>query len=208
MTGQIRAQAERRARAAAWFATCGAVAGSLLTLAAGMALGAEEAAGHGEATPWLDLLWKTVNFVVLIAILVYFGRRPIGNWLGGAARQARTSLEETREAARQAEADLAEQKDKMANLQAELERMASEARANAQAERDRLIEQARADAERLREQARQQIEAEFRQARLQLKRELADEMTRHAESLIRERMTAQTQDKLVTDYIDALGARR
>jgi F-type H+-transporting ATPase subunit b len=187
--------------------------GPTLTLAAGLvillapwAAGVAWAAEGGSDDPWRDLLWRAVNLGTLLVLLYLFARKPIAGLFGGAARAARAELDAQREDARRAEAELAEQRRRIEGLQAELERMAAEAREEARSEHERLLAEARRQAERIRGAVRLQVEHEFSKASKALQVELARETVRLAESLIQGRMDDAGRSRLTTQAIERLGA--
>ncbi len=165
------------------------------------------AAEGGGGDPWLELLWKLVNFLVLAGIIYHFGRRPIADLFRGAAERAKGLLDSARQEARQTEDALAEQKRKIDGLQAELERWLAEAREDARQEQERLTGEARETAERIRVQTHHLVQQEFRKARADLQRELAGETVRLAEGMIRQRLDDAGQERLVDATIDQLGSR-
>lgn len=170
---------------------------------AGTAL-AEEGGGGGN--PWMALAWKAVNLAVLLGLIWYFGRKPIGAMFRGAAKQAREALEERRAQASGAQAQLADQRRRIEGLEAELERMAAEARAEAQSEHERLVNEARAQAERIKTTVGMQVEQELAKARKELQAELANDTVRLAEEMIRQRMDDDSRKRVVSRAIDQLGA--
>ena len=197
--------AMERCRAAA--ARAGRVLGAAAAaqLAASAAWAAEaEGAGHGD--PWLALLWKAVNFAVLVGLIWYFGRKPIAGMARRAARASQAALSERREHTRQAEAELAEQRHRIESLQAELERLQGEARDEARVEHDRLLAEARAQGERIKVTARQQVEQEFAKASKELQAELASQTIRLAEQMIAKGLDDAARQRIVTRAIDELGA--
>jgi len=187
-----------------------ALAGRVAALAAAAQLGvagtalAEE--GGGSGNPWLDLAWKALNLAVLLGVIWYYGRKPIGAMFRGAAQRAREALAERRAQAHGADAQLADQRQRIEGLEAELERMAAEARAEAQSERERLVNEARAQAERIRTTVGMQVEQELAKARKELQAELANDTVRLAEEMIRGRMDDDSRRRVVARAIDQLGA--
>jgi F-type H+-transporting ATPase subunit b len=183
------------------------VAGAALVaqLAAGAAWAAEGGAAGGD--PWRALLWKTVNFVVLVGLLWYFGRKPLHALLSGSARAVRTEFDEHNDWARQAEEDLAEQRRRIDDLQAELQRLLGEAREEARAEHERLVAEARSQAERIKASVQAQMEQEFNKARKELQAELAGQTVRLAEGLIARRLDEPARERLLSQAVEQLGAR-
>ena len=171
-------------------------------LFAGSVLASEGGAGN----PWMDLLWKAVNFGALVLVLVVFVRKPIANLFRSAARGAKEVLAAGKDEAASAEAQLAEQNEKIAGLQAELERMAAAAREDAAQEGRRMIAEARAHAERIKAQIRLQVEQEMNKARKELKTELAGETVKLAEELLGKRLGEKGRAALVDHTIAQLGS--
>ncbi len=183
-----------------------AAALALLLVPAAPALAAEGAAAGSEehGSPWLDFAYKVVNFAVLVGLIVYFARRPLGAFLSGSAGETLAAFIGSRKAVEEAAAELEEQKKKLAEMENELRRMTEATHADAAAERQQLIAEAEAQAHRIREQGSRQIEQEMAKARAALKMELADEVVRLAEGLIRARVDDAQHTRLVGEFIDRL----
>ncbi|MEE8396249.1 MAG: ATP synthase F0 subunit B [bacterium] len=183
-----------------------AAALALLLVPAAPALAAEGAAAGSEehGSPWLDFAYKVVNFAVLVGLIVYFARRPLGAFLSGSAGETLAAFIGSRKAVEEAAAELEEQKKKLAEMENELRRMTEATHADGAAERQQLVEEAEAQAHRIREQGSRQIEQEMAKARAALKMELADEVVRLAEGLIRARVDDAQHTRLVGEFIDRL----
>ena len=177
---------------------------ALWIVASAPALAAETSGGN----PMMDFLFKVINFVILMAILAYFARKPLAKMLRGAVAGARSELETAREAARAAEAKLAGQKSRIEHLEADLARLREEAREESRTESARIVEEARAQAERIKAQIQQQVEQEFNKARAELKRQLADQTIKLAAANIEANMDAPRREALARAAIQQMGERR
>lgn len=179
-----------------------------LSLAGLMALLAAPAlaAGGGSASPWLDLLYKAINFIVLVGILWYLLRKPVAGFFRNTAREEKEALDGTRRTEADAVRELEAQKTKIAQMQQELERMLADARNDAAAEMTQMTDEANAQAERMKQAALQKIDQEFRKARHELRRELAAQTLGLAEEGIRSRIGPADHQRLVREYIDQLGS--
>ena len=164
------------------------------------------AAEGGVDNPWMELLWKSVNFFVLMAILVFVARKPLQAMLRGGAGELKSTYDRTRSEAGAAEAELKTQQEKIANLQADLEKLLAEARTGAEQEKIRLTEEAREQAEKIKAQVQVQIEQEFKKASLELRKQLAAETVKLAEEMISRKMDKKQREQLVTETIEQLGA--
>jgi F-type H+-transporting ATPase subunit b len=108
-----------------------------------------------------------------------------------------------------AEADrqLREAEDKLARLQQEVAQLRATAQREGSAEAERIRALAKRDAERVRLAARAEIEAAERAARLELKVIAANLAVDRAEALLVKQLTPQTQESLVSAFVESLQAR-
>ena len=193
-----------------WSRLAAAIAGRVAGLAvmgqlvAGAALAA--AGGEGGGHPWRDLGWKTVNFLILAWLLWRFARKPLAAMLRSAAGEAQKALVTRQESAQKAEAELAAQRERIANLEAELQRLLGEASEEARREHARFVAEARTQAQRLKTATGLQVEQEFSKARKELQIELARETVRLAEAMIRQRMDDAGRQRFVALAIAQLEA--
>ncbi len=194
--------------------TLGAIRAPSATLVVALCLAAELvpgevwAAGGANGSPWMDLLWKTVNFAVLVGLIVYFARKPVAGFLARRAREDRAGLDAARTEAEDTAQQLAEQKQRIDAMESELSRMIDEARADGQEERRQLMAESEAHARRIKEQTQLQVEQELRKARNALQAQVAEETVRVAESLIKDRLDGGRQGQLVDEYVQQLGERK
>ena len=164
---------------------------------------AAEAPGETEApheqTP-LQSVAKLANFGILVGVLVYFLKGPIGLHLSSrtaAIRQDLVTAAETRAAATE---QLAEIDRKLRTLPAELEALKAQGAQDLAAEQARIAQAAAADRERLLEQTRREIEVRLRVARRELTAHAAQLAVNVAETRIRQSITADDQLRLVDRY--------
>jgi F-type H+-transporting ATPase subunit b len=171
----------------------------LLALApVGQASAAEGAGGIG------DLAWPAVNLVILLAALVYFGRRPIQDFFAARQDRIRDDLDSAASTLAEAEGRHTEWQRKLARLDAELERIRAQARERAEAERKHILADASAAAERIRRDARAAVDQELRRAREELRREAAELAVELAAEALRSRVSAADRDRLVDDFISTI----
>lgn len=172
-------------------------------------LAAPPAHAAAEAPPGpMDLVWQGVNLAVLLAIIIYFTRKPIAAFFRGAASREKEGYDSALRESEEMAAELEAQKQKIAGLESELERMVQAAKADAEEEGRLMAQNAEAQAERIRAQARNQLEQEMSKATSALRAQLADEAVKLAEELIRSRLDDDRQQQLIAGYIEQLGAQR
>ena len=159
--------------------------------------------GHGEGTlnKKLDLLWRTLNFVVLAGIVIFLVRKPLAQGLASRRQGIKDQLEDLEKQKQDAERQLAEYKDKLRVLDKEVEKIVAEYIREGEAVKAKIIEEAKVGAEKLQEQAKKSIEHEFHKAKQQLKAEMAEQAVATAEELIKKHIKDEDQERLIDEYL-------
>jgi F-type H+-transporting ATPase subunit b len=171
------------------------------------------AAEHGEvhqplittAKLW-DLLWRFMNFAVLMFILIKFAAKPIATGLSSRKSKIRTEIEDLEAKKAEAEKSYREFEAKLAGIEAEIDTIVEKAVAQAEIEKARIIEKAEEAAADIQRQAEMAIQYEIMEANRTLKNDIADQAAAMAEELIVKNLTAADQVKIVEDYLAKVGA--
>ena len=162
---------------------------------------------HGSVTPekLKDLLWRTLNFIGLVIILVKFTSKPIANGLRSRRESIKEQFEELE--ARKAEAAqfYKDYESKLSGIDDEVQKIIEGAVAQAEAEKERIIADAHRAAGDIKRQAEMAVQHELAAAQKRLRVEVADQAAAMAEELIRKNLQPADQDKLVAEYLDRVG---
>lgn len=169
---------------------------AILIQAAPAGAASEGGAGAGE------LLWTAANLVVLLAVLVYFGRKPVQVFFQERRDRVRRELREAEELRREVESRIAAWQRKLGALDQELGRLAALSREQAEAERERILADARATAERIQRDAAAVVDQELRRSRQELRREAAELTVRLAGELLSRQVTDADRDRLLDEFIE------
>jgi F-type H+-transporting ATPase subunit b len=161
-------------------------------------------ADEGGSAESHHLLLEWINFLILLAVLVYLLRKPLARFFAERRDTIEESLEEGRRAAAEAEAKLAEVEKKLKDLEQEIADFRARAEVEMKAERERLREAAEREAQRVMEFAQTQIEAAVRAARVELKNYAAAQAVELAESVVRRRLDEPLRHKLVNQFVAEL----
>jgi F-type H+-transporting ATPase subunit b len=176
-----------------------ALLAALLPLAlAGMAWAASDA--HGGGIPpekWWDLLYRTLNFAGLAAILVYFLRKPIASGLAGRREGIRDQLDALESRKAEAEQMYREAEARLARLDQEVEAIIGEAVQQGEAEKARILVDAERTAADIRKQADMAVGHELAVAKARLKAEVAEQAVLLAEELIKKNIQAADHGRLI-----------
>ena len=180
---------------------------SLLLLVAVPALAL--AAGEGEAAgpvavPWWEIFKQAVNVGILVAILVYFLKKPLSSYLKERSELLRKSIDDAARARAEAAEKLSAIQARMASLSGEIEEMNRRMESEAGDEAKRLREAAQAEIVRLREQTKFAADQEVKKAREELRREAADLSAAAAEDLVKKSVTPDDQERIVRENIEKI----
>lgn len=177
-----------------------------LTMGIGTALaasGAESATKGWVATD----TYRVMNFVVLLAALVFILRKPISQALSSRITSIREQLESLETQKAEAEKQLAQYNEKLSQLEKEAEKIVKGYIEQGNEAKAKILKEAQETAEKLQAQARRSIENEFGKARLELQREVVEKSLLKAEETLKKAITARDQDKLVDEYLDKVVAQ-
>ncbi|MEW5914695.1 MAG: F0F1 ATP synthase subunit B [Thermodesulfobacteriota bacterium] len=177
--------------------------GTLALLLLASAAGAAEAAGHGPSSEqWWNLLYRTLNFAVLVAVLIVVLRKPLKTGLGARVEQIKSELEELEAKREEARREYALMEQRLAHAAQEREEILKEFRALGEKEMAKIIASAQETAARIKEQASFTIEQETARAKADLRREVAEMSASVAEDLLKQKITSEDQTRLVDEYLD------
>jgi F-type H+-transporting ATPase subunit b len=186
----------------------GMIKGLPLLLGAGMVLVvqgvalASEAGAHGaHGLNWWDLGLRTLNFSILAAILYKLLNKPISNFFTSRREDIQKMMTELDAKQREAEAMTAEFSAKMAALETETRQIVSEMIAEGEDERKKILESAQRQAEYIKQQAQVAVQQELKIAKDSLQAEIAEMSVAKADELLRKKMKADDQDRLVRDFM-------
>jgi len=186
------------------------VAAMALIAIAGLAYassGAEGSGAGGSLSPakLKDLLWRALNFAVLLIVLIKVLAKPVANGLRARQQSIKEQFTDLEE--RKAEADMAYQtyEEKLASIDQEVSDIIQAAIAQGEAEKARIIEEANRGAEDIKRQAEMAIQYELAAAKLRLREEVAGQAVVMAEELIRKNLQEDDQVKIIENYLAKVG---
>lgn len=155
---------------------------------------------------WMDLLWRTLNFAILVGVLIYFLAKPIANGLKKRQQTIKEQFEDL--AARKAEADKTYKsfEEKLAQIEKEVKDIISSAVAQGAAEKEKIIADANRTAGDIKRQAEMAVQYEIAAAKLKLREEVANQAVLMAEELIKKNLQEADQVKLIEEYLAKVGS--
>ncbi|MBW2028368.1 MAG: F0F1 ATP synthase subunit B [Deltaproteobacteria bacterium] len=177
------------------------------TVSAGGTGGAGET-GHGadRTGDLLDLLYRFINFALLVVILGWaLKKADIKGLLSKRTEEIRETLEGLKRDKEEAERKCKEVEARLREFERERERIIQDYQREGHAERDRIIEEARRKVQKIMEQAEFTIRQEIQSARDRLREDVVDLAAQQAQEIISKRITEEDQVHLVNDFIERVG---
>ncbi|HTV53959.1 MAG TPA: ATP synthase F0 subunit B [Terriglobia bacterium] len=185
-----------------------AVAGSRLASAQPPRLDLGSAALLLQANPTEsrahENLFDLINLIILVGVLVYLLRKPVGQFFSQRSEDIRKGLEEGRRALAAAQEQLSAAEEKLHRLEQEIGALKESARKEMAAERERTHRAAEAETGRILASARSMIHSATQAAKVELKLFAVRQATDLAEKMIRERLNEQDQSRLVNRFLQGI----
>ncbi len=161
----------------------------------------------GGSKGWMATdTYKVMNFAVLAIGLFLLLRKPTAQALNSRIKGIKDQLDELETKKKAAEKQLAEYNRKFTQLEQEAEKLIEDYIRQGNEAKARIIDEAKKAAEKLEEQAQRNIEHEFKQAKVKLQEEILDKALVKTEEIIKNKITAQDQEKLVDEYLEKVVA--
>ena len=167
------------------------------------------AAGGGEgadrSADLLDLLYRVMNFAVLVIVLVWvFKKARIGDLFKSRSAEIQKKLEELRNGKGEAERKFREIERKFVEFEKTRQTLIDQFRADGLAEKEAIIAEAKERANQIIEQAELAIQQELKSVKERLQREVVALAAKRAEEIIAREITDKDQDRLVDEFIESV----
>jgi F-type H+-transporting ATPase subunit b len=148
--------------------------------------------------------WEWANFLILAGGLGYLAGKNGRPFFAARSAKIFQDMAEAGQLRKQAEQRAAEMERRLAGIETDIAALREESRKQALAEAERIAQETAVERAKIQAQAEQDIALAGKAARAELKRHSAELAVALAERLIRARMTAATQDELVSEFVRGL----
>ncbi|HSD02493.1 MAG TPA: F0F1 ATP synthase subunit B [Gaiellales bacterium] len=147
------------------------------------------------------MIWTLVTFVVVLIVLKKYAFGPIQQMIDARRTAITADLDAAEKARGEAQAALAEYREQLAEARREASRIVEDARRVGEERRAADVAALESETVRLKEQAKAEIAAETRQALADLKQHVADLTLVATEKVVRARLDAAEQRRLIDDAL-------
>ena len=164
---------------------------------------AAEEGGFGLNTDVLET--NLVNILIVVGLLVYFGRGFLGKILSDRRSAIESAIKEAEDRRQQAASALAEEQQKLAQAQQEASRIRAAAEEQATATKAAILAQSERDIQRLRESVFQDVDAERARAIAELRQQVTAMALQKAEAELPSHLNDDVQRGIIDRSIAMLG---
>jgi F-type H+-transporting ATPase subunit b len=151
-------------------------------------------------------LWRVINLLIFVVILVYLLRNKIriGQVFNDRAASIVKELEKAKREKQEAEQKLAELEARLGRLDQEIAEIRAQSERESKAEAERISQSAQVDAEKIGQTAQREIEGAMRAARSELREFVAEHSVKLAEEIIRREIRPEDNSRMFTKFVDDL----
>lgn len=168
-------------------------------------LGAEIAGVHFNGG---DIIYQLLMFIILLALLKKFAWGPLMGVMKQREEHIASEIESAEQSRAEANKLLEEQKELLKEARQEAQNMIENSKKHGENQRQEIMEAARQEAERLKENARREIAQEKENAVQALREQVASLSVMIASKVIEKELSAEDQEKLISEYIESAGEER
>ena len=164
------------------------------------------AGGADRSADLKDLLYRFMNFALLVIILVWAIKKANVKALFAArTEEIKEKLEQLKKDKEESESKYREIERKLREFEAQRLEIIEDFKKEGLAEKERIIAEAKTKASQILEQSERTIAQELQAAKDRLKQEVVDLAAQKAGEIISNNITEQDQDNLVDDFIERVG---
>ncbi len=157
---------------------------------------------HGS--PLVDILGKTINFLLLFGGLGFLLAKPLRKFLEEAGLAVEKTIRKTERAKNDAEQKLETLQERMKGLESEVRKIKEDGLEAGKRDKDRLLAEARKEVDRIKALAEVEIQTHAQAAQAQLREYAAEMAVSLAESNIQRRLTPELHTRLIDESIQQL----
>ena len=154
----------------------------------------------------LDLLWRFVNFALLVIILfIVIKRSPLKDFFTARRDEIRQKLEDLKREKEEAENRYKEIENQLKDFESKRNEIIDQFKKEGLAEKEKIITEARERVRQIIEQSELTIQQEIESARDRLKSDVVELAAKKAQAIISREINEGDEDKLINEFIERVG---
>lgn len=161
--------------------------------------------GEGGGRQIWDMVWRIINFLILMAILWKLLADKIKSYFSDRRFEIAEMIDTADKARSNAEKQFADYQEKLKNIDRDIQEIRDAIMGELEGEKQRIIEEGKVVAERIIEQAKWSAEQEILKAKNSLRNQVVDMAGDMASGLVTNSMTPEDQKRLIEEYLEKVG---
>lgn len=158
--------------------------------------------GGGEGSSLSTMIWRVVNFIILMALLWKLLADKIRTYFVDRREEIAQMIDEADKAKTDAEAQYADIQQKLKNVEKDIQDIKGAIMGELGSEKARIIEEGKVAAERIIQQAKWTAEQEVVKAKNELKDHVVEMAGDMASGMITKSMTPEDQKRILEEYLE------
>lgn len=168
---------------------------------AGLAYAEGGEGGHSKEE-WIELAWKTFNFIILIGFLYWLLAAKIKDFFIDRRKDIKDNIENATKQKTEAEVKYRQYSEKIDKASEEIDSIFEMIKAQGVAEKQKIIDDAQKVAQKMKEDAQARIEQELQKASAQLRIEAVQLSVKMAEEILKRNITEKDHEAMIKEYMD------
>lgn len=153
-----------------------------------------------------ELLAPIVNFVIVVSVFAYFGRKPLLALFATRSEHVKKEMGEAEKAFGESSVALSQYFQLVSHKEEEAKKELEDTKASLNRFKERTLSSARTEAERIQKESQMMGVNEVNQAKESLQRELAEKSIYLVEDFLGKQLDKTEKEKLVTEYVELVGS--
>lgn len=149
-----------------------------------------------------DLIFPTINFVGLVAILFYFGRKPLSAMVRERRAAMKSMVEEAEHQKADAERKFREYEQKLQNYEQEAKQAIDKAKTDAEEMRKKIMSAAMLASEKMIKESEASVRANLEEFKFKIRSEVVNKAVEMSEKIIRDRLSTEDHRRIVNEYVE------
>jgi len=153
-------------------------------------------------------IWKTVNMIVFLGLLIYLVKGPVGVMFRERGEAIKRDLEEAKSRREKSDQLAGDIQKRLSQIEGEVLSIRRRSEEEGKRQRQELIEAAEAEGQKILAAARGEVESRLRQARRELTEYAGELAAKRAEELLSKSLTQDDRKKIFSDSVKQLEESR
>ena len=153
-----------------------------------------------------ELVWKTINTIILFALIFIVAKKYVVKYFSNRKKTIESMIEEAQKAKEESEKALKEAKQKLEEADIKYKESIKLAEETAKQEREAALNEAKEIAERIKQQAKEAVDVEIKKAKAKLRKYAVEKALEVSESLVKESINPEVNKAVIKRTIKQLEA--